>query len=275
MSVPDTAVRLRIGTVAQCLGPWRSRCAHLWRAMRSELGCLVLAGVASGVYGVCVNRHGYVLCFVLAVTVLVGLGWPWLTVVLLRAQMAFDQTRGRESEPVNVVLRVRNLAPWPSWGAGLLCSCGTDLGAPTLMCPGWRSSALEWKFVPPRRGLHPEGEVWLTCGFPFGLWTARRMVRVNESLLAWPAATAVPMPAELAAASETPASRHCRAGADGDVLGLRPFRRGEPLRLVNWRQTARHDQIARQLTSAVGRHTSCTSGTKAACIGLAETRVGI
>ena len=84
----------------------------------------------------------------------------------------------------------------------------------------------------------------MACGFPFGLWEASRPLDVAEPLLVWPRTFPVgPMPeADGRQASDGLATRD-RAGHWGDPLGVRPYRRGDPLRRVHWGLTARHGEL--------------------------------
>ena len=84
----------------------------------------------------------------------------------------------------------------------------------------------------------------MACGFPFGLWEASRPLEVAAPLLVWPRTFPVgPVPdAEGSQASDGLATRD-RAGHWGDPLGVRPYRRGDPLRRVHWGLTARHGEL--------------------------------
>jgi uncharacterized protein (DUF58 family) len=84
----------------------------------------------------------------------------------------------------------------------------------------------------------------LVCGFPFGLREASRPVQVAASLLVWPRifpVAAVPEAVGLHT-SDGLATRD-RAGNWGDPLGVRPYRRGDPLRRVHWGLSARHGEL--------------------------------
>ncbi len=92
--------------------------------------------------------------------------------------------------------------------------------------------------------MYPRRPSRVLCGFPFGLWEASRPLKVTAPLLVWPRTFAVgPLPAVEAGHSTGGLAVRDRAGNWGDPLGVRPYRRGDPLRRVHWAQTARHRQL--------------------------------
>ncbi len=50
------------------------------------------------------------------------------------------------------------------------------------VAPGWRRTEFEFEFVPESRGVYPVGFAYLGCGFPFGLWEARRRIEVSGAV---------------------------------------------------------------------------------------------
>ncbi len=211
-----------------------------------------MAAVAAAACGTLVHRHGFVVLAALASTAAVGLGWPWLTLRPVRAALAFDADRGREGEPARYRVALTNRGPVPAAGLTL-----TGLGGRPVPLPRvgpFRTVDLTLAFVPPQRGAYPADAVRVTCGLPFGLWHPGRAVRVDRGLLAWPAAVAVELPAELRG-RRSPASA-ATAAAASDPLGdephgVRPYRRGDAVRLIHHAQTARHDRlIVRELAGA-------------------------
>jgi len=79
---------------------------------------------------------------------------------------------------------------------------------------------------------------------PFGLVRARRALEVDRPVVVWPITVPVRFPAAL-----VDAVRHGRevsdrvAGSAGDVLGVRPYRRGDAVRAIHWAHTARQDAV--------------------------------
>lgn len=96
-----------------------------------------------------------------------------------------------------------------------------------------------------RRGHHTLGPVELTLTDPFGLFTTRQTVALESGVVVLPRAVPLPM-------------WHWSAGGHGQYLmssalrgqrgegtdwhGTRPYIPGDPLRRINWRATARHEE---------------------------------
>lgn len=84
----------------------------------------------------------------------------------------------------------------------------------------------------------------MATGFPFGLWDARRRVAIENGLIVWPRTFPVaPVPIldgdEVVEGNVT----RNRIGSTGDILGVRPYRRGDSPRRIHWAQSARHDRL--------------------------------
>lgn len=95
---------------------------------------------------------------------------------------------------------------------------------------------LPWLFA--RRGVTPLGQLRVESSFPFGLMLRWRMLDVPTSLLVYP----FPMSGMLEGqvhgkGRETPAP-HGRSRT-GDLIGLRPYVPGDPIRDVHWPTSAR------------------------------------
>ena len=188
-----------------------------------------------------------------------GLIWPWLIVRGLYGSLSFDRSRCREGESVAARLTLGNRMPWGAWGVSVrggfqdrIGNDGDDIALVGLaFVPGWRSIAETVEFVPACRGECPSRQPRVVCGFPFGLWEASRPLDVTAPLLVWPRTFPVAAVPEIEGshASDGLATRD-RAGHSGDPRGVRPYRRGDPLRRVHWGLTARHGElIVREIQS--------------------------
>lgn len=107
-----------------------------------------------------------------------------------------------------------------------------------------RPSTLELPVRAERRGVYSLSEIEARTSVPFGLALASRRVRTEARVIVWPVPTAVD-PAQLTRVVSTSFTTTFadRGSGDGDVSGLRPYRRGDALRAVSWRQTARFGQV--------------------------------
>lgn len=214
------------------------------------LAVLLLALLVSAVCALFVDARSWTLAGVLAGVVVLGIAYPWLSLLGLRGELSFVATRGREGEPLTIHLKVTNFWPWPVWGVLVDPGCGTDPAdeqAPDLMgmaaILAGRASQWQWEFTPDLRGRYPIRQPSLLSGFPFGLWTARRALPAATPVVVWPRAVTSPV-ASLPVGSLLDDRAIGRGiGASGDFCGVRPYRRGDSLRRVHWSQTARYDSF--------------------------------
>ncbi len=110
--------------------------------------------------------------------------------------------------------------------------------------PGRRTAICRWNFTPESRGVYPRIAPLLTTGFPFGLWENSLRLVVDGSLIVWPKTYPVgPIPPVRGDRQiEGNVSRN-KVGSTGDVLGVRPYRRGDSPRRIHWGQSAKHDRL--------------------------------
>jgi len=220
--------------------------------MRTPVGILALAALTSGLCGLFLHPQAFVVSLGVLIVTTVGLVWPWLSVRGLSGSVSLDRVRCRERQPVATRLTLRNRMPWSVWGVSIKEESDEQHGAGAAevsilglaVAPGWRTTVHQVDFVPECRGVYPRRPPRIVCGFPFGLWEARRPLEVTAPLLVWPRTLAVaPLPAVEGGHSLGGLAVRDRAGNWGDPLGVRPYRRGDPLRRVHWAQTARHRQL--------------------------------
>jgi uncharacterized protein (DUF58 family) len=220
--------------------------------LKTPLGSLVGAAVASVLCGMFLHPQGFVVSLGIVAAVTLGLAWPWLSVRGLSGSLGFDRPRCREGEPVAARLTVRNRMPWGVWGVsvrgGFLDSAGDGRDADALVglahVPGRRTVAVAIDVVPGCRGVYPIRPPRLACGFPFGLWEASRPMAVAAPLLVWPRTVPVgPVPEAPGHRPSDGLATRDRPGHWGDPMGVRPYRRGDPLRRVHWGLSARHGEL--------------------------------
>ncbi len=215
--------------------------------LRHPLTILGAATLAAFLCGLILHPRGLALAGVLVVVIALGVAWPWVSMLGLRGSITFERLRGREGQAIPAKLEVRNRAPWGAWGVAIRSrsegSIGSDLIAVSRL-GGWQEGEVDWTFVPDRRGEHPLGGAQLTTGFPFGLRESSRSLVVDRPVLVWPKTFPVgPIPEEAGGDVLEGASFRDRPGDAGDLLGVRHYRRGDPLRRVHWGQTARHGEL--------------------------------
>ena len=216
------------------------------RWARTPLGSLGLAMVASGLCGMFLHPQGFVVSFGVMVVMILGLIWPWLIVRGLSGTLSFDRSRCHEGESVAARITLGNRMPWGAWGVsvrgGFHDPAGDERDDIALVglafVPGWRSIAETVDFVPGCRGEYPRRQPRVVCGFPFGLREASRPLEIRESLLVWPRTFPVAAVPEIEGGHAANGLATRDAGHSGDPAGVRPYRRGDPLRRVHWALTA-------------------------------------
>jgi len=241
--------------------PWRSRFDRfvrrvpprlglLLRWVRTPLGCLVLVGMASALCGLYLHERGFVAFFCVVAVTLLGIVWPWFSTRGLEGKISCEKPRCREGEGVGIVLTLKNRMPWAAWGVriqvphdpsheGLVDPLRTE-----AVVPGWTTTTTSITFVPQCRGEYPSHPPRISSGFPFGLRESSRPLEVVSRVLVWPRTVPIDaLPDVEAGHSAQGLSFRDRPGDWGDPLGVRRYRRGDPLKRVHWAQTARHGEL--------------------------------
>lgn len=221
--------------------------ARVRRFVYHPLGILLLAGAASLLCGLFLHAQGFVLCGGVLAIVALGVIWPWLSLRGLAGTVAFDRSRASEGEAVEVRLTLRNRLPWAAWGLAVKGGFGSDSSdtvAGIASAPRRRTALCRWVFQPTCRGVYPVAAPHLTTGFPFGLWENRRQLAVEPPLVVWPRTFPVgPIPPVSGDRQVEGNVSRSKVGTNGDVLGVRPYRRGDSPRRIHWGQSARHDRL--------------------------------
>lgn len=220
--------------------PWRQPVVVLVSA------CLVSAGC-----GVWIDPAVHAITGAILSVVLIGLLWPILTLQTVSATIAFDHDRAREREPLRATLTVDNRSLLPAWGlhldAGDLSGWMRGVDAAFIHVRPFGRSRVELTLEPDRRGEFPGA--WnrsprVACSFPFGIWEHSRPIAFVSSVLVWPGV----IPIQSLPQTNVPAiAETCltalRSGDAGDVIGLRPYRRGDSSRRIHWPQSAKYDRL--------------------------------
>jgi uncharacterized protein (DUF58 family) len=226
--------------------------AKVRRVLYNPLGVLILAAAAAFLCGLYLHTQGFALLGGLLLVILLGITWPWLSLLGLRGSVTFDRPRSCEGERTEVRAILRNRLPWASYGLtveGFQDARGVQGDSPIAglgiaSAPGWRTIRCRWSFTPSTRGVYPLRVPRLTTAFPFGLWKSKRPLSSPASLVVWPRTYPVLPAPQLNVEQQIEGnfSPH-KVGTGGDVLGVRPYRRGDSLRRIHWSQTARHDRL--------------------------------
>lgn len=221
--------------------------ARVRRSLYNPLGILILAAIAALLCGLVLHVQGLALCGGIVSVIGLGIVWPWLTVRAVAGTLAFERPRVTEGETVGVMLTLHNRLWLPAWGLavrGGLTTNDHDVVAAISSAPSRRKAVCRWWFTPAVRGIYPHVAPRLTSGFPFGLWNPGRALMVEAPLIVWPKTFPVgPIPSFSGDHQiEGNVSRN-KVGSTGDVLGVRPYRRGDSPRRIHWGQSAKHDRL--------------------------------
>ncbi len=215
--------------------------------IRNPMAVLLLALIASVLCGLFLHSRALILAAGLTGILCVGTIWPWLAVRGLSGTLGFDKARIREGEKISAHLVVRNRMPWAAWGLYLRGEARDGVsGARTgiAFVSGWHVTESKWELIPEQRGEYPHAIPRIGSAFPFGLWDASRPLSVPSPLLVWPRTFPVgPIPEAANGREGEGLSPRNKAGISGDLLGVRPYRRGDSLRRVHWPQSARHGHL--------------------------------
>lgn len=221
--------------------------ARVRRTLYNPLGVLLAAALVSLACGFFLHAQGFVLAGGVVAVVGLGVMWPGLSLRGLAGALAFERTRTAEGEAVGVRLTLRNRLPWAAWGLAVRDGFGDDGTRPAAAIastPGRRTAVCRWSFTPPRRGVYPLAAPRLTTGFPFGLWENGRRIAVDAPLVVWPKTFPVgPVPPVSGDRQVEGNVSRSKVGTTGDVLGVRPYRRGDSPRRIHWGQSAKHDRL--------------------------------
>jgi uncharacterized protein (DUF58 family) len=123
------------------------------------------------------------------------------------------------------------------------------------------SHAWQYDLTPERRGLYRWQTVTLRTGAPLGLFWSRRVQSVPASVLIYPRVLPLarcPLLEEIGPSAQQLFQQVplTRTGNEGSTRSLRPYRTGDPMRMVHWRSSARFNALrVRELEVMSGGYT--------------------
>lgn len=206
------------------------------------LVALLLSAALIGVLGVTLHPRLLLLMPALGVLLATGLAWPWLTMLFVRGELHFACDRIHADEEVHASLRLGHRAAWPVWG--LVLEVDADNRQALDAVRAFSSVSVSFAVRPQRRGRYPGRPAFLQSGFPFGLVNVSRSVTLRHPLVVWPRVLAAAGPPDWSSADMAVGHVETRrVGSTGDTVGVREYRRGDPMRWIHWPQTARHDRF--------------------------------
>jgi uncharacterized protein (DUF58 family) len=195
---------------------------------------------------------GYVLTFLLAGAGFVSMHMTHNTLRGMTLHLK-PPPSGFAGEPLMLEIVLASPKRWLH-GVGVGFEQTTDRSHDVFVdVPGGGQSAAHLALVPPHRGWHAVPTLRVETRYPLGLFRAWTIWRPAARALAWPAPErpAAPLPAAPAQAGESAATR---ASDSGKFDGVRAYRRGDALKSIVWKKTAKGgDLVSRDHQASVQR----------------------
>lgn len=196
---------------------------------------------------------GYVLTFLLAGCAVVGMhvGHATLRGLTLHLIAPSAQYMGA-SAPIYIQISSTRKTTRHGIGLGLL---GTHHWAWTDV-PAQGSSRVQIAFTPTRRGLQHLPALTAETRFPLGTFRVWTYWRPAAQLLVYPQPEAHPpplppgQPRAGGASHSAPDTRN----TSGEFDGVRPYRRGDPLKQVVWKKSVKSDELVSRDSQQAQRH---------------------
>ena len=182
---------------------------------------------------------GYLLTFLLAGSTVVGMHVAHGTLRGLTLSLAPPAPHFRGAS-ANLRITLSSQRKTTRYGIGL-----SVLGSGHwVWCdvPAQGSSPVEIAFPAARRGLHPVPTLTLETRFPLGTFRVWTLWRPAAQVLVYPAPEASPPPLPTGE-PRSAGTGIARLASSGEFDGVRPYRRGDPLKLIVWKKAARTDTL--------------------------------
>jgi uncharacterized protein (DUF58 family) len=219
--------------------------------LKKPIGWFSSAAFVALLLGLFGETEAFAVAGALVGLVLLGIVWPAIAVRCVSAKLSWRRSRCEEGESLETILDVVNRWPWRVWGlmvesdeALVNGGDGQKESVSLASVPALAKSRFVWHAIPQQRGEYPQRSAQLTSGYPFGLWMAKRPLSFEQTILVWPKTMELgDLPSYDGQERSVVGAWIDRAGMDGDVIGVRPYREGDSLRHVHWAQSARHDSL--------------------------------
>ena len=193
---------------------------------------------------------GYVLTFLLAGCAVVGMHVGHATLRGLTLHLiAPDAQYMGASAPISIQVSSTRKTTRHGIGLGLM---GANHWAWTDV-PAQGSRRVQIAFTPTQRGLQHLPTMTAETRFPLGTFRVWTYWRPAAQLLVYPRPEAHPPPLPPGQPRAGGAS-HSTPHASGEFDGVRPYRRGDPLKRVAWKKSVKSDELVSRDSQQAQRH---------------------
>jgi uncharacterized protein (DUF58 family) len=182
---------------------------------------------------------GYLLTFLLAGSAVVGMHVCHGTLRGLSMSLVPPEPQFGGNH-ANVRVTLTSQRKTPRYGIGL-----SVLGAGQwVWCdvPAQGASTVELAFPTGRRGLHPVPTLTLETRFPLGTFRVWTIWRPAAKVLVYPQPESNPPPLP-SGEPRAAGTVNAHASDSGEYDGVRPYRRGDPLKMIAWKKAAGRDEL--------------------------------
>ncbi|MEM7474944.1 MAG: DUF58 domain-containing protein [Planctomycetota bacterium] len=219
--------------------------------LKQPVGWFIVATAACMLVGAFVNPIGWTVAIGLVLLIGLGLVFPWIALRSANVEMHPIVTEVHEQEQVDMEIRVTNRLPIPLIGltvSGYLSDTELeddeqtpDLGLSQI--PALGTAKFRLRVRPEYRGSYPANRPVSSCGFPFGIWNAKKELTRFTPMLVRPLLVPCTGQMDLLGNKIADVGQGNRPSTVGDFLGVRGFRAGDSLKSIHWAQTAKLDDF--------------------------------
>jgi uncharacterized protein (DUF58 family) len=230
--------------------PWANRYVY-W--LKEPVGWFVVALLASLLVGVFLSPLGWSVAAGLATLIALGLGFPWLATRCVRCQLRPVDWELKERQESYLSFSVANFLPLPITGLRVVGYFSKDVedehgikevaDCALALVPAFSRATYRLPLRPEYRGRYPVSKPQISCSFPFGIWTARRVVEDVSPILVRPLHIPILSDVERVGSMWADHGQGNRPSPHGDFQGVREFRDGDSLKSIHWAQSARNDRL--------------------------------
>lgn len=233
----------------------RSPSGH--RGLTTRGRCLLAGGVAACICGIILDERDLLRVGLLA-ALLPLVAWALTATRRTRLTAAHHISPERLSPGMagQVQLVITNDGTARTRPIELIESGTTDLSAGThclipALGPG-RSAVTTYPLFAVRRGRFFLGPPLVRLGDPFGTWEDNRTLPAYTEVLVVPTVVPLQGTPTSGGTSSAASGRATQGAVGGDPdIGIRKYQRGDDIRTVHWRATARYDDLMVRLTEPV------------------------